>query len=128
MATKFDVDDISCNFDGMEVTDFRSFKPEGYKKETTHIAGVHGPTGHQHKYRKPKVTLKVGPDSNIIERADELSESKDTFSIVFQTPFKVYNCIDCVVDDIDDGETKDEAQDVTMTILPLKIETKKVSI
>lgn len=127
MATKFDVDEVSCNFDGMEVTGFNSFKPEGYQKETTFIKGVHGPTGHQHKHREPKMTLKVSPDSNIIERADELAESKDPISIVFQTPFKIYNCIDCVVDNVDDGELNEEAQDVTIVCLPLKIEVKKVS-
>lgn len=127
MPSKYDVDDVVCNFDGLEVTDFRSFKPEGYQKETKHIKGVHGPTGHQHKYREPKATLKVGPDSNIIERANELAESKDTFSVVFQTPFTVYNCIDCVVDQADDGEMGDEEQDVTITMLPIKIEKKPVT-
>ncbi|WP_421908283.1 hypothetical protein [Methanolacinia petrolearia] len=87
---------------------------------------MHGPTGHQHKYREPKATITVSPDSNIIEMADELAESKDTFSIVFQTPFKVYNCIDCVIDSIDDGEQNEEAQDVTITCVPLKIEVQKV--
>ena len=126
MATKFDVDDISCSFNGTEVTGLKSFKPENYQKETTFISGIHGPTGHQHKYREPKATLKVSPDSNIIEQADELAESKDTFPIVFQTPFKVYNCIDCVIDSIDDGEQNEEAQDVTITCIPLKIEVQKV--
>lgn len=124
-AYKFDPDEVVCNFNGVEVSDFRGFKPEGIGKETSFIKGVHGPTGHQHKYGEPKVTLKVGADSNILRTADEtaydLNESKATFSLIFQTPFKTYTCTDCVVSSIDDGEQKDETPEVTITILPLKI-------
>ena len=116
----WDVDDVITTFDGKIVDNFVSFNPEAKSKESKHITGSHGPTGYQHKHREPKWSLKVTSGSSILSRANELDKSKDIFQITFQTPDEVVNCIDCVVDEVVEGEIKDEAPTYEIKGLALK--------
>jgi len=123
MAKNWDVSEISCSVGGVEIDDLLSFSYDN-EVEVTHIETVKGVVGYNKKYAKPTWTLKCRATSEALNQLIQFKENKEEITVTFKAPGLTVNCYDAIIKKIDPGDVGEEAAEISIEGLALKIEEK----
>ena len=121
MAKEWDAAAVSVSIGGVEIDDFISFAYDN-KKEHTHIETAKGVVGYNKKKPKPTWSVKCRITTEGLAQISEFKENDELINVTFKAPGLTVNCIDALITNIDTGDVGEEATEVTIEGLALKIE------
>ncbi|RLI77289.1 hypothetical protein DRP05_10560 [Archaeoglobales archaeon] len=123
MVNKWKASEISVSVGGVEVVDFLGFEADD-GKEITHIEAVDRIAGYNIKLQKPTWSLKCRVTSEALNKIEEMYTNEELISVTVKTPNLTINCYDAIIKSIKPSEINDEAPEVTIEGLCMKIERK----
>ncbi len=121
MAKEWKSEEVSVSIGGVEVDDLLSFNYDN-EVEITHIETVKGVVGYNKKYAKPKWSVKCRATSEALAQISAFKNNGDLINVTFRATGLTVKCIDAVITKIDAGDVSEEAGEVTIEGLALKIE------
>jgi hypothetical protein len=121
MAKEWKAEEVSASIGGVEIDDLLSFSYDN-ESEITHIETVKGVVGYNKKYAKPKWSVKCRATSEALAQISAFKSSRELINVTFRAPGLTVKCIDAVVTKVDPGDVGEEAGEVTIEGLALKIE------
>ena len=121
MAKIWNSDEVAVSIGGVEVDDVLSFT---YNNETeiTHIEMPKGVVGYNKKYSKPTWSVKCRITSESLAQISAFKNNGDLINVTFKATGLTVNVQDAVITKIDPGDVGEEAGEVTIEGLALRIE------
>jgi|GEM_PF-2167590 hypothetical protein len=120
---KWKAEEISVHVGGVEITEFLGFEADP-GKEISHIEAFDGVAGYNIKAEKPTWSLKCRITSDALNQLEETYNDEEIITVTVATPNLTINCYDAIIKSIKPAEISDEAPEVTIEGLALRVERK----
>ena len=121
MAKEWYSKEVSVSIGGVEVDDVLSFSYNN-EVEITHIETVRGVIGYNKKYPKPSWSVKCRITSEALAQISAFKNNGDIINVTFKATGLTVNVQEAVITKIGVGDVGEEAGEVTVEGLALKIE------